>query len=389
MTERFDCAVCGGHRLEEVRTFERLPRITSDCKPFAPGGRLVECLECGATQKVPSARWLEEIGRIYDAYVPYHQAEGVEQIVLDSETGTLRRRSEVIVSRLRARAVLPPAGSALDVGCGSGATLKVLSREFPRWRLFGLELDHRNHAHLSAIPNLERVYAGSHAEIDHAFDLVTSIHSLEHFPSPSNVLHSLRAKVADRGHLFLQLPNTAENPFDLVVADHLLHFSPRTAVRIAERAGFHVESVATAWVPKEISLLAQPGAHPRGALRGAQHDEFGVGRAGVDWLFSVIEDAAACARQSRSFGIFGTSISATWLAGSLPGKVSFFVDEDAQRQNRDYMGRPVVSPDRIPAGSTVFLALAPLVQANVRRRLAPLAINFAGPRPVPGSLRPD
>ena len=349
----------------------------------------MECLECGATQKVPSARWLAEIDRIYDAYVPYHQAEGVEQIVLDSETGTLRRRSEVIVSRLRAEAVLPQTGSALDVGCGSGATLKVLSRECPRWRLFGLELDRGNHAHLSAIPNLERVYAGSPADIDGAFDLVTSIHSLEHFPSPYDLLHSLRAKVEDRGHLFLQLPNTAENPFDLVVADHLMHFSPRTAVRIAGRAGFHVESVATNWVPKEISLLARHGAQPLGRLRHAQHDDFRVGRAGVDWLYSVIEDAASCARQSRSFGIFGTSISATWLAGSLPGKVSFFVDEDPQRQDRDYMGRPVVSPHRIPAGSIVFLALAPLVQANVRRRLAPLAINFAGPRPTPGSLRPD
>lgn len=385
MTERFHCSVCGGHRLDEIRAFERLPRITSDCKPFPPGGRLVECIECGATQKLPSAQWLSEISRIYDAYVPYHQAEGVEQIVLDSETGTLRRRSEVIVSRLRAKSVLAQSASALDVGCGSGATLKVFSREFPQWRLFGIELDRRNHAHLSAIPRLERVYTGSPADIDNEFDLVTSIHSLEHFPSPFEVLQALRARVKNAGHLFVQLPNSVENPFDLVVADHLMHFSPQTVARIAGRAGFQVEGVETTWVSKEISLLAEVRRPRTGYLRCSQYPEFRGGRVSVDWLFSVVEDAAACARLSRSFGIFGTSISATWLAGSLPGKVGFFVDEDPLRQNQDYMGKPVLSPHHIPRGSTVFLALAPMVQANVRRRLEPLGINFVCPRPMPGN----
>lgn len=382
MTEQFSCCACGGRRLDEIKAFERLPRITSDCKSFPPGGRLVECVDCGAAQKLPTAEWLEEIERIYAAYVPYHQAEGAEQIVLDSETGTLRRRSEVIVSRLTAKGVLPDSGTALDVGCGSGATLKVLSRELPRWRLFGIELDGRNHAHLSAIPRLEKVYYGTPADIDNQFDLVTSIHSLEHFPSPFDVLQSLRTKVKESGHLFVQLPYAGENPFDLVIADHLMHFSPRTIARIVERAGFQVDGVDTTWVLKEISLLARVDQRRTGHARYAQHPEFRGGRASVNWLFSVIEDAASCARQSGSFGIFGTSICATWLAASLPAKVSFFVDEDPLRQNRDYMGSPVLSPQQVAPGSTVFLALAPLVEANVRRRLAPLGIKFVCPKPI-------
>ena len=76
------------------------------------------------------------------------------------------------------------------------------------------------------------------------------------------------------------------------------------------------------------------------------------------------------------------SASATWLTASLPEKVSFFVDEDPLRQNRDYLGSPVLSPQQVPRGSTVFLALPPRVEANVRRRLAPLGINFVCPRPV-------
>lgn len=165
MTGPFHCQVCGSGRLAEIEGFGALPRITSDCKPFPAGGRLAECLECGATQKLPTAEWLKEISEIYRGYTPYHKAEGVEQIVLDSATGTLRRRSDVIVSRLKSMDEIPETGSVLDAGCGSGATLKVFSREFPDWSLYGHEIDGKGHDHLAAIPGFRWLYTGANYKI--------------------------------------------------------------------------------------------------------------------------------------------------------------------------------------------------------------------------------
>ena len=373
---KFRCQVCGKAALGEIEEFRALPRITSDCKPFPAGGRLAECAECGATQKLPTPGWLAEIGRIYADYTPYHQAEGVEQIVLDSESGELRRRSEVIVSRLKAAGVLGEFGRALDVGCGSGATLKVLSREAPRWRLFGNELDDKNHGHLTAIPGFERLYTCPPAGIDGSFDLVTSIHSLEHFSDPHSVLEQLRPRLAPAGRLFVQLYNSAQNPFDLVIADHLMHFTPRTLARIVGRAGYEVVTVEADWVAKEISLLARSGA---GSTEFDGYPEMRGRVSTVRWLSSLIEQAAELARSRRALGVFGTSIAATWLAGALPGKVAFFIDEDPLRQNREHMGARVFAPRDVPAGAPVLLALVPQVAANVRKRLAPLGIEFVSP----------
>jgi len=372
----FRCQVCGRAALGEIEEFRALPRITSDCKPFPAGGRLAECAECGATQKLPTPEWLAEIGRIYAAYTPYHQAEGVEQIVLDSESGELRRRSEVIVSRLKAARVLGESGRALDVGCGSGATLKVLSREAPRWRLFGNELDDRNHDHLTAIPGFERLYACPPSGIDGSFDLVTSIHSLEHFPAPYSVLEQIRPRLAPEGRLFVQLYNSAQNPFDLVIADHLMHFTPRTLARIVGRAGYDVLAVETGWVAKELSLLAGSGP---GSADVDRYPEMRGRIATVRWLSALISQASELARGRRTLGVFGTSIAATWLAGALPGRVAFFVDEDPLRQNREHMGARVLAPRDVPAGAPVLLALVPQVAANVRKRLAPLGIEFVSP----------
>jgi len=378
MAAQFDCQVCGHAGLRPIASFSSLKRVTSDCKPFAQGGVLSECPACGATQKWPTPNWLAEIASIYADYTPYYQAEGVEQIVMDSATGTLQRRSDVIVSRLKASKALAPTARVLDVGCGSGATLKAFAKEYPSAQLFGNELDSRDHGHLYEIPGFRKLYTGAPSEIDQQFDLITSVHSLEHFASPFSVLRELREKISPGGRLFVQLYNSAENPFDLLIADHLMHFTPRTLAQIVERAGFSVESLETGWVPKEMSLLARAGPG-KGAyetypeLRGREKT--------VKWLISVAEDAAACAARTDAFGIFGTSIAATWLAGSLEGTVNFFVDEDPLRQSRLYMGKPVLSPGQVPAGSTVYLALVPNIAANVRRRLEPLGIKFVAPKP--------
>jgi len=378
MANVFNCQVCGHAGLQAIPSFSGLKRVTSDCKPFPQGGVLGECPACGATQKWPTPQWLAEIGTIYANYTPYYQAEGVEQIVMDSATGTLQRRSDVIVSRLKAKKALAPSAKVLDVGCGSGATLKAFSREYPTAELFGNELDTRDHSHLHAIPGFKKLYTGSPSKIDLQFDLITSIHSLEHFAAPFAVLEQLREKLLPAGRLFIQLYNSAENPFDLLIADHLMHFSPRTLAMIVERAGFSVESVETDWVAKEISLLAHVGP---GKGRYDKYPEVRRREKTVKWLLSVAEDAAAVAKADQ-FGIFGTSIAATWLAGSLEGRVDFFVDEDPLRQNRLYMGKPVLSPKQVADGSTVFLALVPNIAANVRRRLEPLRIRFTAPKPL-------
>ena len=158
-----------------------------------------------------------------------------------------------------------------------------------------------------------------------------------------------------------------------------MHFTPRTLARIVERAGFCVETLETNWVAKEISLLARIGPSSK---RYESYPELRGRGATVQWLFSVFEDATRYASAESSFGIFGTSIAATWLAGSLDGGVDFFVDEDPLRQNRTYMGRPVLDPRQVQKDSTVFLALVPNIAANVRRRLEPLGIKFASPGPM-------
>lgn len=69
-----------------------------------------------------------------------------------------------------------------------------------------------------------------------------------------------------------------------------------------------------------------------------------------------------------SFGLFGSSIAATWTAANLSRLPNFFVDEDPARVGRAHMERPILHPSKVPADSDVFVALPPASCESVRTR---------------------
>jgi 2-polyprenyl-3-methyl-5-hydroxy-6-metoxy-1,4-benzoquinol methylase len=355
--------------------------VTSDSKPYPPGGKLFVCGRCGMAQKIVDADWLRETGEIYRDYEMYHQSASNDQAVFDPVSGRPSGRSEVLARRLRESGVLPASGTLLDVGAGSGAMLAAFSAARTDWKLFGLDLDDRRERALMAIPRFERLFTVSPEQLSPQFDLITLVHSLEHFPDPLSMLRSLRKRIAPGGRLFIQVNNVDRTPFDLVVADHLCHFTPRSLAYLVARAEFKIDAVRTDWVKKEISLLATVGpersqpdlADPSIAMAKVETD--------VAWLNGMLAHARASAGSAR-FGIFGTSVAATWLAGGLGDAVKFFVDEDPGREGRSHLGRPILKPAEIPPGAVVYLAFVREVADEIRRRLADLAVMFAAPPAV-------
>lgn len=378
------CLVCDSSTITEVPGFAGVPRITSDCRPFPKGGRLGVCPSCGGVQKFPDSTWLSEIAGIYANYHAYHQAEGEEQIVLDPRTGQPRRRSAVLLEYLSRSARLPSHGTALDVGCGTGVTLQAMSKALEGWQLFGQDLDDRQRERLQEINGFSELFVGPLASINAKFDLVSMVHSLEHFEDPHRTLRDVGAIMRADGILFVEVVNVEENPFDILVADHILHFGPSTLRRLAERAGFEIVALETDCVRKELSLVATPsamiGSGPPEVSRVAEWAAAAqLVERQLGWLSQAAEIARTSAATAAPFGVFGTSIAATWLATVLLERIEFFVDEDPSRVGKAYMGKPVLNPFAVPPGATIFLALAPVIAKEVARRLASLPVKLVLP----------
>jgi SAM-dependent methyltransferase len=379
VSDRFLCQVCGEDRLEVVRSFSALPRVTSDCKPWPAGGTLAICGECGAAQKLPDAAWREEIGRIYRDYEIYQLSSGVEQVIFD-ETGAAAPRSRKLVDFLATTISLPPRGKLIDIGCGNGSALRSFSGIRPGWSLYGSELSAAALPRLRELRQFVELFTCDLAEIGERFDIVTMIHSLEHMPRPARALEQALRLLAPGGVLFVEVPDVETSPFDLVVADHLMHFSRATLRHLGEKGGCDILVARNDVLPKEITFMARSGA-PRIPTTAGAHGS-GVARRHAAWLEAIVAAARASARGASRFGIFGTSISAMWLYGALKDDVALFVDEDDTRIGRSIEGRPILAPADTPRGATIFVPLVPSIAARVIARLAPLDIDFVAPPPT-------
>jgi SAM-dependent methyltransferase len=363
MTALPPCHLCGG-ALAEIEGFAALPRITSDCRPWPSGGRLAVCACCHAVQKPVDPQWLEEVGRVYAGYAIYHQAAGAaEQQVFGPDGG--QPRSARLLSKVLECVDAPAAGRLLDVGCGNGGLLRSCSRLMPGWKLSGSELSDQHRAEIEAIPGVEAFHSGALSGIPGGYDLVTSVHCLEHIPNPAAALGEMTGKLAPGGSLVIEVPDFTQNPFDLLVADHCTHFEAATLAATMAKGGCAVRHLAADWIPKELTVIAGPGAPtPSDAVPAAGE----AAHRAVAWLTALRDRAFGLAR-GEPIGLFGTSIAGTWLAAQMEAELAFFVDEDPSRIGRDYMGRPVLSPDQVPDGALVYLPLAPKVAASVAARL--------------------
>jgi SAM-dependent methyltransferase len=375
------CQVCGSERLRELVSFRELPRVTSDARPWPAGGRLACCEECGAAQKIVDDAWRAEIAQIYRNYELYHQSQGDEQPIFSGQSTGPQPRSALIIDYLDGALTLREDARVLDFGCGTGSALKTFSGRHPRWRLYGAEIRDDARERLAQLPNFVELYTCDLDAIDARFDLVTLIHSLEHIISPVDTLIELRRLIGDDGRVFVQVPDCAITPFDFVIVDHLTHFTVESLRRLGERAGYETVAAHDALLPKELSWIGKAVASRDRPAETPQKrmDEI---CAQVDWLNAQVRNSRELARSSANFGIFGTSISGTWLAGAVDDEVDFFVDEDPQRIGREHMGRPIIAPDNVAENSDVFVPLIPKVAAAVKSRLARQGVRYHAPADI-------
>ncbi len=279
-----DCRICGDSALRELPEYRELARVTSDCKPWPAGGRLLACDICGAIQKLADWAWLGEIDRIYGQYEIYHQSGGAEQPIYDATSPSGTPRSLKLIKHLIENLRLGDHGRILDFGCGTGVALRNFAAARPGWTLYGSELSDRALPALRKIPGFSKLYTCPPDEIPERFTLITLIHSLEHVLDPVATLKDLRSRVDDGGHVFVDVPDCGRNPYDLMVADHLLHLTLDSLRVTGERAGYRTVFLSDSLVSKELSWTGHPDPKAKAVAMPDARAGMKLAREHLAWL---------------------------------------------------------------------------------------------------------
>lgn len=137
---------------------------------------------------------------------------------------------------------LDPGYLVLEVGCGTGNVLNVLSKACPGGLIVGME------RYFDGLPHAKRRYAGPlvqgdarHLPFAKRFDLVGMFDVLEHIPEERETLLSLRELLSPGGMLILTVPahEFLWSHFD-EVAHHCRRYSPGQIRQSLIETGFEI-----------------------------------------------------------------------------------------------------------------------------------------------------
>jgi len=213
-----------------------------------------------------------------------------------------------IAAMLLAGAGLPPSGTLLDIGCGSGQTLAWFERLYPRWRSVGLDLaaEGLRHARRGGRAQVLQASATSLPLQSQAFDLIITLDVLQHLPLGGGdvaALGEMARVIKPGGYLFLR---TNAQAFPFTPDDPIFNFHKYEPHELREKlagAGFRVLRLSRvnaipglAEIPRELrarrqahsyhGILAPPpkrgGVAPR-VLRAWLGIEGAAIRAGLRW----------------------------------------------------------------------------------------------------------
>lgn len=249
-----------------------------------------ECSACGCLQlAMPPA----DIGRYYPpSYYSLSSskmarvANWLRDEYAYTKTGILGRMVFALFPKIGLQTIKqqhwPLTARILDVGCGSGAILRVLARNGYR-NLHGIDPYLAHNIQVSSTLRIEKRALDT---MTGAWDVIMFNHSLEHIPAQAETLRHACRLLAPGGVCFVRIPTASSYAWehyrtDWVSLDAPRHYflhSHKSINLVAVQAGFHVNAIVQEssafqfWASEQyrrgISLMA-PQSYMTNPLRSS------------------------------------------------------------------------------------------------------------------------
>jgi SAM-dependent methyltransferase len=233
------CPVCNGFETElylDGDDSEIDPKSVGSSRTLLSHGRLIRCTSCGVAYRSfrPTPDQLSNLYRVAD--------DATYEAEMPNRLRTARRHQRIIEKHV------PGRGSVLDVGCASGAFLRMMRER--GWRVTGVEpslaQSRRATETLGRSANIQQCVL-QEASLQGGFDLVTMWDVLEHVTSPKEFLGLAAAQLRPGGYLVLNVPRIDSMAarllgarWPVLLAEHLCYFTVPGLRLCGEAAGLRL-----------------------------------------------------------------------------------------------------------------------------------------------------
>jgi hypothetical protein len=236
--EKVSCPLCGSDEIVGQRYGVGPATLLKKegWKPSVfPVAYIVQYVLCPCGLMYMNPRMTEDIYREFYISGTYDEVTGRNK---EGETETQSTRADRIM-RLILETVEKPPILAMDVGASFGTLLDKIKEQF-NCKTVGVDL--------CPIGETEHQWFDTMDEVDlkgRKCDIITCIHTLEHFYDPVGKLEKMGEFLHKKGFIFIEVPNAQTDPSAFRIT-HPVAFSAGVLVDTALKAGYEIYDMTPA-----------------------------------------------------------------------------------------------------------------------------------------------
>lgn len=367
---KLNCNLCGSSLTEKIYDSGRNTSLTSLSTVYEGQTQVFICESCGHAQSLQ----LQDIDAYYESEYNFLVASEEEDQIYEVLNDKKVYRTEHQVKIMRQKLDLKPGTRILDYGCAKSSTMLALSSQIDNIEISLFDVSERYKRFWKTFVPSER--CATHKiplEWGNTFDIITSLFSLEHIANPGEALNNILYLLKSDGILHGIVPNVLTNTADLIVIDHVNHFTPQSLSYLLKASGFEVIDIddmshrgSIVFNARKSPNYRQNAIHNKEVLESTVNSLRQIGKfwqqAGL--RIQAFENALASDARVALYGAgFYGSFIASWL--KYPQRIQHVIDQNSYLQGRMMHGTQVIAPSLLPHEvDTLYVGLNPL---NARR----------------------
>lgn len=374
---KLNCNLCSNPLTDKIYESGSARSLTSLCTSYMGATQVYFCHCCGHLQSAE----IDNIEGYYDSDYDILVTSDEEDQIYEVIHGRNVYRTEHQVETLLNKVALSQDAMILDYGCAKSSTMRTLLNKNNAVRPHLFDVSNRY------IPFWEKFLPedcwATYSMPDKwngQFDVVTSFFSLEHMARPQDALWQIFRVLSPVGIFYGIIPNVFSNTADMIVVDHVNHFTEVSLSYLLCSQGFDVI---------EIDERVHKGALVFVAKKGATCSAMDVlpveseVKTTYQRAYKIAEYWKTAGSKIRAFeqtiagdkrvAIYGAGFYGAFVSSSLAHseRVEYIVDQNPFLQGPGSIGIPIVSPANLPKSiDTVFVGLNP---AHAKRLISDIA----------------
>ena len=361
------CALTGDVLTKPIYDSNSDKSVTSLSKIYK-GPTIIYCNErIGHLQTIE----IEGIDQYYDQEYQIFDESEEDDILYKVIDGQKIFRQQHQVDTLQKKVNLEDGMQILDYGCAKGTVLKRLKAQRPEIIPYLFDVSQMYVPLWNKFLNEEQYSSYSpKEEWEEKFDVVTSFFAFEHTPDPLKELASIRNLLKPNGIFYMIVPNVYENIGDLIVVDHIHHYSEVSLRYMMGAAGFEVIEIDSQSHFAAFIVIARKNPTNSSLHSTALKNDLSDINKQINQIVEYWSTRKNNIQEfeknnsSKNSAIYGAGVSGVFISTCLNDfdAINYFMDQNPLLKDTQILGKPVINPCQIDEKiETIYVGLNPRI----------------------------